>query len=72
MKPWALLPWGSMYMIMFCSAGHTPLQEDIDLEPNPVYGISVPWESQTNSDQYALDHMHKTSGTTTDNYDYVY
>jgi len=57
---------------MSCSAGCTPPQEDIDLKPNPVYGISVSQESQTNSDQYALDHMHETSRTTTDIYDYVY
>jgi len=30
----------------------------------------VPQESQTNTDYYALDHIH-TSGTATDVYDYV-
>ena len=42
----------------------------IVFEPNPGYGISIPQESQTNSDYYALDHIH-TSGTATDVYDYV-
>ena len=54
-------------MSMSCSAGHTPPQEDIDLESNPVYGVFVP---QTNTDYYSLDLTHGVSvpQTNTDYY----
>ena len=49
---------------------HPPPQEDIDLKPNPVYGVSGLQESQLGY-YYARDHIHKTSADINDTYEYV-
>ena len=58
------------WLIVSSPAGHPSPQGDIDLKPNPVYGVSGLQESKLGY-YYAWDHIHKTSGDINDTYEYV-
>ena len=54
-------------VLILLYAGHTSTHKDIELKPNPGYGMRVPHESHI----HTWDDTHNSSGTTTDIYDYV-